>query len=99
MTDNEGERSKAPNEKSAWDAAAKAGDKSEKEARMFEPKASCRASRLVARFCGNPKGKECVLASTHRFAGGQQCCPKPLLHQRLAVAFLLLTFLWRSKEK
>jgi uncharacterized membrane protein len=25
--------------------------------------------------------------------------PETLLHQRLAVAFLLLTFLWRSKEK
>jgi hypothetical protein len=36
------------------DAAEKENGKVEKEARMFEPKASCRASHLAVLFFGNP---------------------------------------------
>jgi hypothetical protein len=46
-------------ENSASDAAKKLGAQAEKEARMFEPKASCRASRLSDQLFGNPKGSGC----------------------------------------
>jgi hypothetical protein len=44
------------------DAAEKVSGKVEKEAQMFEPKASGRASHLVTHFFGNPKDSGLAVA-------------------------------------
>jgi hypothetical protein len=59
---SEGERSKAANPQFRFGAAKKPSSKVEKEARMFEPKASCRASHFATRLFGNPKGSDFAVA-------------------------------------
>jgi hypothetical protein len=77
----------------------KASDKVDKEVRMCEPKASCRASRPVTHFFGNPEGGRSLRLQAKTVPQAGSMLPETLLHQRLAVVVLLLTFLWRSKEK
>jgi hypothetical protein len=57
-----GERSKAPYLQFRLDAAKNVKCNAEKEAQMFEPKASCRASRVVLHIFGNPKGSGLAVA-------------------------------------
>jgi hypothetical protein len=95
----EGERSKAPTRQFRFGAAEKVSGKVEKEAQMFEPKASFCASPLCRSLF---REKGFALASANRSAGGQQCCPNSLLPppkgQRLCGRLLLLTFLGETRK-